>query len=67
MEIGGYFAPVLQDLRTEFAQDFLGVVEDTEIGHRRYQEAQPLPCPVVSVARSTLKAAEDSLVGRLFD
>jgi adenosylhomocysteinase len=63
MEIGGYFAPVLQDLRTEFAQDFLGVVEDTEIGHRRYQEAQPLPCPVVSVARSTLKAAEDSLVG----
>jgi adenosylhomocysteinase len=63
IEIGGYFAPVLQTLKSLLGESFLGAVEDTELGHRRYIEFQPLPCPVVSVARSKLKRGEDSLAG----
>jgi adenosylhomocysteinase len=63
LEIGGYFAPILSGLRAALGDRFLGVVEDTEAGHRRYEAVQPLPCPVVSVARSPLKEGEDSLVG----
>ena len=42
----------------------LGVVEDTENGHKRYADLDKLPCPVVSVARSPLKDPEDFLVGQ---
>lgn len=65
LEIGGYFAKGLNDLAKAFQGNLLGVVEDTEAGHRRYElESHHLPCPVVSVARSSLKEAEDMLVGR---
>lgn len=63
LEIGGYFASALQLLHDEFGESIVGLVEDTENGHQRYEAILPAPYPVVSVARSTLKRAEDALVG----
>lgn len=62
--VGGYFAPTLQAICDRFSGRILGVVEDTENGHRRYADIEKLPCPVVSVARSPLKDPEDFLVGQ---
>ncbi|MDQ1292143.1 MAG: adenosylhomocysteinase [Actinomycetota bacterium] len=64
LDVGGYFAPVLDSLSSSLAGALLGVVEDTENGHRRYEQADKLACPVVSVARSPLKDPEDFLVGQ---
>ncbi|WP_327178071.1 adenosylhomocysteinase [Streptomyces sp. NBC_01335] len=64
LDVGGYFAPVLDDLCARYSGTILGVVEDTENGHKRYAEVGKLPCPVVSVARSPLKEPEDFLVGQ---
>ncbi|MGW9205694.1 adenosylhomocysteinase [Embleya sp. NPDC055664] len=64
LDVGGYFAPVLDALVEKFSGRILGVVEDTENGHRRYTSLDRLPCPVFSVARSPLKECEDDLVGR---
>lgn len=64
VDIGGYFAASLDTLVGKFSGRILGVVEDTENGHRRYATLNSLPCPVVSVARSPLKDCEDHLVGR---
>ncbi|MFF4404902.1 NAD-binding protein [Streptoverticillium reticulum] len=64
LDVGGYFAPALADLHSRFTGQILGVIEDTENGHRRYTELDKMPCPVVSVARSPLKAPEDFLVGQ---
>ncbi|GAA1439079.1 NAD(P)-dependent oxidoreductase [Nocardiopsis tropica] len=63
LDVGGYFAPVLEQVTERFSGTLLGVVEDTENGHRRYLEYEKLPCPVFSAARSPLKDAEDALVG----
>ncbi|WLW54956.1 adenosylhomocysteinase [Streptomyces sp. YU58] len=64
LDVGGYFAPSLEALCDRFSGRILGVVEDTENGHRRYGALDKLPCPVVSVARSPLKDPEDYLVGQ---
>ncbi|WP_275559542.1 adenosylhomocysteinase [Streptomyces sp. 5-6(2022)] len=64
LDVGGYFAPALEALYDQFSGRILGMVEDTENGHRRYAEIDKLPCPVVSVARSPLKDPEDFLVGQ---
>jgi adenosylhomocysteinase len=64
LDVGGYFAPTLSALQDRFSGTILGVVEDTENGHKRYAELDKLPCPVVSVARSPLKDPEDFLVGQ---
>ncbi len=64
MDVGGYFAPTLEVLCERFTGRVVGVIEDTENGHRRYAELDKLPCPVVSVARSPLKDPEDFLVGQ---
>ncbi|MEV0318863.1 adenosylhomocysteinase [Streptomyces sp. NPDC050658] len=64
LDVGGYFALSLEALCDRFSGQILGVVEDTENGHRRYAELDKLPCPVVSVARSPLKDPEDFLVGQ---
>ncbi|WP_433889773.1 NAD(P)-binding domain-containing protein [Streptomyces sp. CA-111067] len=64
VDVGGYFAPSLQELSDRFSGRLLGVVEDTENGHKRYAELGSLPCPVLSVARSPLKDPEDFLVGQ---
>ncbi|MFF5159778.1 adenosylhomocysteinase [Streptomyces sp. NPDC000348] len=64
LDVGGYFAPSLHALCERFSGSIIGVVEDTENGHRRYADLGKLPCPVVSVARSPLKDPEDFLVGQ---
>jgi len=64
LDVGGYFAPALNGLCDRFSGRILGVVEDTENGHKRYAEINKLPCPVISVARSPLKDPEDFLVGQ---
>ena len=66
LEIGGYYAQVIKRLVKEFNVNLLGVVEDTEIGHREYEKLdhKNFPCPVISVARSSLKRAEDFLIGQ---
>lgn len=64
LDVGGYFAPSLDAMCDRFSGQILGVVEDTENGHKRYAERDKLPCPVISVARSPLKDPEDFLVGQ---
>lgn len=64
LDVGGYFAPTLTDVHNGFTGRLVGVVEDTENGHRRYEDLEKLPCPVISVARSPLKDPEDFLVGQ---
>lgn len=64
LDVGGYFAPSLAALNDRFPGQLLGVVEDTENGHRRYAALDKLPCPIMSVARSPLKDPEDFLVGQ---
>ncbi|WP_063737341.1 adenosylhomocysteinase [Streptomyces sp. RTd22] len=64
LDVGGYFTPALDALCARFSGRILGVVEDTENGHKRYADLEKLPCPVVSVARSPLKDPEDFLVGQ---
>lgn len=64
LDIGGYFAPIMKDLAIRFPGKFVGVIEDTENGHQKYEQAYPLSVPVYSVARSPLKDNEDFLVGQ---
>ncbi len=63
LEIGGYCAEAHCALSERFGDRLIGVVEDTEAGHRRYLNVLPTTFPVFSVARSPLKRAEDALVG----
>lgn len=65
LDVGGYFAPALADVCARFSGEIIGIVEDTENGHRRYLEyGDKPPCPIYSVARSPLKDPEDYLVGQ---
>jgi adenosylhomocysteinase len=64
VDMGGYFTSVADDLARPNQRGLLGVVEDTENGHQRYDRAALDACPVVSVARSPLKNREDFLVGQ---
>ncbi|MFJ4011246.1 adenosylhomocysteinase [Streptomyces sp. NPDC090026] len=64
LDVGGYFAPSLSDVHNRFTGQLAGVIEDTENGHRRYEDLDKLACPVISVARSPLKDPEDFLVGQ---
>jgi len=66
-DIGGWFAPIINDLATKQPGKILGVIEDTENGHQKYAEIRKLnglKVPVISVARSPLKDNEDFLVGQ---
>lgn len=60
-EIGGYLAEVTRELSSY--GHFLGVVEDTNNGHWRYEQYGPHLCPILSIAQSPLKAIEDTLIG----
>ncbi|CAF4498330.1 unnamed protein product, partial [Rotaria sp. Silwood2] len=77
MDIGGYFAPCLVDVvrhqTSEKKWKLLGIVEDTENGHQKYNEAlqsfssvsKDLKQPrIYSVARSQMKMTEDYNVGK---
>lgn len=68
IDVGGYFSYVYQNLSDHFKNQLIGIVEDTENGHQKYEIAIKKTeikkyIPVVSVARSLLKDPEDSLVG----
>lgn len=63
IDLGGYFSNILSHLSDSEKERILGIVEDTEAGHRRYEEQNWQEHPIVSVARSELKYAEDTLVG----
>jgi adenosylhomocysteinase len=61
-EIGGYLAGHAGELAA--VPHFRGVVEDTSNGHWRYEDqADTLTFPVLSIARSPIKALEDSQIG----
>src|SRR3989344_3727773 len=62
LDIGGYFSYTVNDIYMEFRNNFLGVVEDTENGHIKYEKIKDIKIPVFSVARSPLKHSEDILV-----
>lgn len=64
IDIGGYFHQVVHDLKQHFGDRFIGVVEDTENGHQKYESVVPLNVPCVSVARSLAKRTEDWNVGK---
>ena len=70
IDMGGYFSHVALDLTKKFDDQIIGIVEDTENGHQKYEALikRKRPCenlvPVISVARSSLKEPEDSLVGQ---
>lgn len=64
LDVGGYFAPNVENLSKTFGSQFLGVVEDTENGHARYMGMKDVSVPILSVARSPLKEPEDYLIGQ---
>lgn len=70
IDTGGYFSHVLTSISDISRFNLAGVVEDTENGHQKYEALletgamSEFPCPIVSVARSTLKDPEDFLVGQ---
>jgi adenosylhomocysteinase len=70
IDMGGYFSHVAPDLAKKFNKQIVGIVEDTENGHQKYETLirhknsfNNLP-PIISVARSSLKEPEDALVGQ---
>lgn len=69
IDVGGYFAPLLNKLAHTFQDQLVGIVENTENGHQKYEHMLPLkdeylPFPIMSVARSPLKSPEDYMVGQ---
>lgn len=60
-EVGGYLAKVTDRLAS--FENFLGVVEDTNNGHWRYENNEPHSIPIVSMAQSPLKDVEDTIIG----
>ncbi len=68
MDMGGYFSYPYGQLFDFFNGKLVGIVEDTENGHKKYEHVIKAidikkQIPVISVARSLLKDPEDSLVG----
>ena len=63
VEVGGYFSQYIDSLNNNIDNRIIGIIEDTEAGHRKYASRDDLQIPVVSVARSPLKAAEDAVIG----
>jgi len=70
IDMGGYFSHVALELAKKFDKQMVGIVEDTENGHQKYEalikhkSSYGDLAPVMSVARSPLKEPEDSLVGQ---
>ncbi|PID31890.1 hypothetical protein CR970_03370 [Candidatus Saccharibacteria bacterium] len=64
LDIGGYFSAIINDIKDDFGEHFLGIVEDTENGLQKYESFDgSIKCPIVQVARSPLKENEDYMVG----
>lgn len=64
IDIGGYFAPYIDNFSSFVGDKVIGIVEDTENGHQKYEALQSPSLPIFSVARSELKAMEDNLIGQ---
>lgn len=72
LDVGGYFSQSIEDIHNHLGDRFLGIIEDTENGHQKYQSIvdkmlvhkKKSPVPILSVARSPLKEPEDFLVGK---
>jgi adenosylhomocysteinase len=74
IDVGGYFSYYLEQVRENYGNRFLGIVEDTENGHQKYlkellrskeNRSEILRnFPVMSVSRSLLKQTEDYNVGK---
>ena len=60
-EVGGYFAEITKELSNY--PHFLGIIEDTNNGHWRYERTKPHACRVLSMAQSPLKYVEDTIIG----
>lgn len=60
-EVGGYLAKNTEQF-SQFSH-FLGIVEDTNNGHYRYQAEGLHRVPVVSIAQSPVKDIEDTTIG----
>lgn len=63
VDIGGYFSDSIKFIKKSLGKKLLGVVEDTENGHQRYEKNIQDNVRIISVARSSLKSFEDQLVG----
>jgi len=63
-DMGGYFAEGVDGLASLVDGRVAGVVEDTANGQVRY-EGKPVSFPLISIARSPIKAPEDIIVGRI--
>ncbi|MDR2338370.1 MAG: NUDIX domain-containing protein [Deltaproteobacteria bacterium] len=63
IDIGAYFYQCMDMLKDRLGDKLLGVIEDTENGHQKYEKHLSGKYTVVSVARSPLKDFEDQLVG----
>lgn len=63
VDIGGYFSKSLDQLKNNLEERLLGIIEDTENGHQKYEKSAKSKCKIMSVARSPLKSFEDQLVG----
>lgn len=63
VDIGGYFSESMGFIKEKLGGKLLGVVEDTENGHQKYEKYLTGKYAVMSVARSPLKNYEDQLVG----
>lgn len=60
-EVGGYLSEYLNILK-QFG-NVVGIVEDTAQGHWRYKKHEKGQLPILSIAFSTLKNVEDTLIG----
>lgn len=60
-EVGGYLAKYIEELKS--FDHFVGVVEDTNNGHWRYEQHAPHERPILSMAQSPLKDVEDTIIG----
>jgi len=64
LDIGGYFSKVVKFCKGKFGNKFVGIIEDTENGMQKYLTSKEYnEATIFSVARSSLKNAEDFLVG----
>jgi len=55
INIGSYFSSSINMLKTKSGNKLLGVVEDTENGHQKYERTFSGKVNIISVARSPLK------------
>lgn len=65
VDIGGYFAESVDQIKDLFEGELLGVMEGTENGVQKYEQIArktPYKTPIITVARSPLKLPEDHLV-----